>query len=199
MCFLLTLGHLAIHFFEISWCQYNIDTVLADGKIGIRDLMHWLADGNVSIKSVLVSGTRCHCYHQIISGKWAKTAKITEDFTHYWPNTDPMPILPMAVNAKPNIEYHHRLQLVPNASGLVLGIFRWRLNLENDWIFQLNQTVYIKRQSSCYNLWNSDEIIIKLVIKFFNFVAVCQIELQKHSWALLAAKNSKTSKYETTK
>jgi hypothetical protein len=133
MCFLLTLGHLAIHFFEISWCQYNIDTVLANGKIGIGDLMHWLADGNVSIKSVLVSGTRWHCYHQIISGKSAKTAKITEDFTQF----DPMPILPMAANANLTIQlYHHWLPMVTKCPRPSFWNFQWRrLNLENDWIF----------------------------------------------------------------
>ncbi len=43
----MSLGHLAIHFFEISQCQYDTETILANGKIGIG---YWLADSNVGIK-----------------------------------------------------------------------------------------------------------------------------------------------------
>jgi hypothetical protein len=35
---------------KISLCQYNTDTMLANGKVVIRDPMHQLANGNVSIE-----------------------------------------------------------------------------------------------------------------------------------------------------
>jgi hypothetical protein len=41
---------LAIYFLKISQCQYDNNTVLADGKVAIGDPMHQQADGNIGIE-----------------------------------------------------------------------------------------------------------------------------------------------------
>jgi hypothetical protein len=45
------IGHLAIHFFEISRCTYDTDTTSANGKVAVGDLMYRVPNAILTIQS----------------------------------------------------------------------------------------------------------------------------------------------------
>jgi len=53
----LGVGHLAIHFHEVSCCRYNTGTILADGKNAFRYPMPPVSEANPTTELTSVSGT----------------------------------------------------------------------------------------------------------------------------------------------
>jgi hypothetical protein len=45
------MGHSAIHFFEISQCTYDTDTISANGKVAVGDLMYRVHNAILTIES----------------------------------------------------------------------------------------------------------------------------------------------------
>jgi hypothetical protein len=44
------IGHLAIHFFEISRCTYDTDTISANGKVAVGDPMYRVPNAILTIE-----------------------------------------------------------------------------------------------------------------------------------------------------
>ena len=85
-----------------------------------------VTNANPTIESASVLGTRCHPYDRIVLGNQLKTANITDDFTQFEPETNPMPANGKVGNPIANLTIESVWHWLPDAIHTIES-YRYRL------------------------------------------------------------------------